>query len=67
MELHPCPLKPMDPKMPKKKSDLAKPNADLVQNALLFTIEVFDDPETGEPISTAASRVIGKMRKHLLC
>lgn len=57
----------MDPKMPKKKSDLAKPNADLVQNALLFTIEVFDDPETGEPISTAASRVIGKMRKHLLC
>ncbi len=35
--------------MLKKKSDLAKPNADLAQNTLLFTIEVFDDPETGKP------------------
>lgn len=39
----------MDPNMPKKKSDLAKPNATPAQNALLFTIEVFDDPETGNP------------------
>jgi len=35
--------------MPKKKSDLAKPNAQLAQNAPLFTIEVFDDPDTGKP------------------
>lgn len=35
--------------MPKKKSDLTKPSADLAQNTLLFTTEVFDDPETGKP------------------
>ena len=35
--------------MPKKKSDLAKPTADRAQNTLLFTIEAFDDPETGIP------------------
>jgi hypothetical protein len=38
-----------DPNMPKKKSDLTKPSADLAQNTLLFTTEVFDDPETGKP------------------
>jgi hypothetical protein len=34
--------------MPKKKSDLDKPNANLAQDTLPFTIEVFDDPETGK-------------------
>jgi tetratricopeptide (TPR) repeat protein len=35
--------------MPKKKSDLAITNADLAQCTLSFSIETFDDPETGKP------------------
>jgi tetratricopeptide (TPR) repeat protein len=38
----------MDPNMPKKKSDLTTPNFNLAQDTLRFTIEIFDDPETGK-------------------